>query len=205
MEHSPSGGNGSVTVWQVRSQQNKITTLTSSSSLSLGFSSEVCLTKSGMRISSVARATKRKSLRWGLEPKGKSGMLPQPAVSYMLAPKLVTRSSNSTLKGRLGRGKRTAHPEEGTVRLEVLDTNFTKGRTHLCFNQIVAFKKKKKKAWQNLDPGRPDSRQLQTSRPQHMNSSYYEQLDGHIWGTLKEACIRQNKRVAPTWTGHNVL
>jgi len=29
---------------------------TSSSSLSLGFSSEVCLTKSGIRISSVARA-----------------------------------------------------------------------------------------------------------------------------------------------------
>lgn len=38
-------------------------TLTSSSSLSLGFSSEVCLTKSGMRISSVARARKIKTLR----------------------------------------------------------------------------------------------------------------------------------------------
>lgn len=34
-------------------------TLTSSSSLSLGFSSDVCLTKSGMRISSVARAAGR--------------------------------------------------------------------------------------------------------------------------------------------------
>ena len=33
--------------------------LTSSSSLSLGFSSDVCLTKSGMRISSVARAAGR--------------------------------------------------------------------------------------------------------------------------------------------------
>lgn len=36
---------------------------TSSSSLSLGFSSEVCLTKSGMRISSVARAVGIKLLQ----------------------------------------------------------------------------------------------------------------------------------------------